>query len=103
MAASPPRLAGDVDSGSRKWPVGSRSSGRPQAQEFDPFSVLSCRHSRAWRPRREGGGVGCKMAAGGRASPGTGEGEEMAGAISRRAIPRGTSGPSWDVENNWVG
>ena len=40
---------------------------------------------------------------GGRASPGAGEGEEMAGAVSARAIPRGTSGPSWDVANNWVG
>lgn len=103
MAASSPSLAGDVDSGSRKFPVGSRSGGRPQAREFDPFGVLCCRHSLARRPRREGGGVGCKMAAGGRASPGAGEGEEMAGAVSGRAIPRGASGPSWDVENNWMG
>lgn len=35
------------------------------------------------------------MAAGGRASPGAGEGEEMAGAFSGRAIPRGASGPVW--------
>lgn len=33
------------------------------------------------------------MAAEGRASPGAGEGEEMAGAVSGRAIPRGASGP----------
>lgn len=33
------------------------------------------------------------MAAGGRASPGAGAGEEMAGAVSWRAIPRGVSGP----------
>ena len=38
---------GDVDSGSRKWPLGSRSGRRLKAQEFDPFGVLSCRHSRA--------------------------------------------------------
>lgn len=43
------------------------------------------------------------MAAGGRASPGAEEGEEMAGAISGRASPKGVSGPSLDVENNWVG
>lgn len=73
--------------------MGSQSGRRLQAQEFDPLGVLICRHKRARRPRPWGGGVGCKMAAGGRASPGAGEGEEMAGAVSGRAIPRGASGP----------
>lgn len=103
MAASSPSLVGDVDSESGKCLVGYWSGGRPQTREFDPFGVFCYTRSRARRPRGKGGGVGCKMAAGGRASPGAEEGEEMAGAISGLASPKGVSGPSSNVENNWVG
>ncbi|XP_031993763.1 uncharacterized protein LOC116458286 [Hylobates moloch] len=56
-----------------------------------PSPSLAANNSRAGRPGRQGGGVGCKMAAGGRASPGAGEGEEMAGAVSERATLMGAS------------
>lgn len=72
--------------------MGSWSDEGLQTQEFDPFGVLNYSLPLVGRQRRQGGGVGCKMAAGGRASPRAGEGEEMAGAVSRRAIPRGASG-----------
>lgn len=43
---------GEVDLGSRQWPVGFQSRRRLQTQDFDSFGVLSCRHSGARRPGR---------------------------------------------------
>lgn len=61
-------------------------------QGFDPSGVLSLQTLASQQAGVEGGGVGCKMAAeGGGRVPWRGRGE-IAGALSRRAIPTGALG-----------
>lgn len=99
-----PRLGawpGDVDSGRREQPVGPWERGRrPGPQKWAP-PASSGAGTRQPGGRGGEGGVGCKMAAGGRASPGAGEG----GGDGWRRLREGSGrrGPLWGVESHGLG
>lgn len=95
MAASSPSLAWDVGREAENGLRAPGAVGVSGPRNLTPPVSLACRRSPASRP-------GCRVEElvvkwrleGGRASPRAGEGEEeeMAGAVSRRAIPTGALG-----------
>lgn len=79
------------EAGNGLWVPGAVGGSRPRNVTLSASSATDTLEPRGRGDRVEE--LVVKWRLGGRASPGAGEGEEMAGAVSGRAIPRGASGP----------